>query len=389
ATHLIVKGNESGGRVGEDTTFILFQAVFPKVPLPVIVKGGIGLHSAAACLAAGATGVWLDWQLALCDEAELPDAVAACVAAMDGSETTILGQDCGMRYRVYARPGETAYVELKSREERDALGADSDPAAIDAWTAAVEEAATSKQLRLIGQDACFARELAARFRTVGGVCDAIRRESVRQCRVAATIDPLGENSALARSHGTRFPIVQGPMTRVSDRPEFARAVADGGGLPFLALALMRQAEVASLLDATRQLLGDRPWGVGILGFVPQALRIEQLAEVCRCAPSFAIIAGGRPDQARELDANGTHTYLHVPSPDLLRTFCEGGARRFVFEGRECGGHVGPRTSLVLWDSMVRVILKQLDATGDRADTYHVLFAGGVHDARSSAMVSAL
>jgi acyl transferase domain-containing protein/NAD(P)H-dependent flavin oxidoreductase YrpB (nitropropane dioxygenase family)/NADP-dependent 3-hydroxy acid dehydrogenase YdfG len=389
ATQLIVKGNESGGRVGEETTLILLQAILPAVSLPVIARGGIGLHSAAACLAAGASGVWLDWHLALCDESEIPEAIAASVAAMDGSETTILGQDCGVRYRVYGRPGEAAYIELKSREERDGLGPDSDKATIDNWVDAVEAAATAKRLRLLGQDACFARDLATRFRTVGGVCDAIRRESLRQCRVAASLDTLGEASALARSHGTRFPIVQGPMTRVSDRPAFARAVADGGGLPFLALALMRQAEVGALLDATKALLGDKPWGVGILGFVPQALRVEQLAEVRRVAPPFAIIAGGRPDQARELDENGTHTYLHVPSPDLLRTFCEGGARRFVFEGRECGGHVGPRTSLVLWDSMVRVILRHLDASRDRGETYHVLFAGGVHDARSSAMVSAL
>ena len=26
--------------------------------------------------------------------------------------------------------------------------------------------------------------------------------------------------------------------------------------------------------------------------------------------------------------------------------------RFVFEGRECGGHVGPRSSFVLWETMV-------------------------------------
>jgi NAD(P)H-dependent flavin oxidoreductase YrpB (nitropropane dioxygenase family) len=110
ATQLIVKGNESGGRVGEETTLILLQAILPAVSLPVIARGGIGLHSAAACLAAGASGVWLDWHLALCDESEIPEAIAASVAAMDGSETTILGQDCGVRYRVYGRPGEAAYI---------------------------------------------------------------------------------------------------------------------------------------------------------------------------------------------------------------------------------------------------------------------------------------
>ena len=40
---------------------------------------------------------------------------------------------------------------------------------------------------------------------------------------------------------------------------------------------------------------------------------------------FAIIAGGRPDQARELEAQGIPTYLHVPSPGLLRMFLKDGS----------------------------------------------------------------
>ncbi|NUQ01683.1 MAG: polyketide synthase, partial [Armatimonadetes bacterium] len=56
-------------------------------------------------------------------------------------------------------------------------------------------------------------------------------------------------------------------------------------------------------------------------------------------------------------------------------------------GRECGGHIGPRSSFVLWDQAVATLLEQLgDGSGDG---YHVLFAGGIHDARSAAAVSAL
>ena len=39
----------------------------------------------------------------------------------------------------------------------------------------------------------------------------------------------------------------------------------------------------------------------------------------------------------------------------LEVFLRDGARRFVFEGRECGGHVGPRTSFVLWETMIEVL----------------------------------
>src|SRR5206468_4252091 len=80
---------------------------------------------------------------------------------------------------------------------------------------------------------------------------------------------------------------------------------------------------------------------------------------------------------------GTATYLHVPSPGLLELFLRDGARRFVFEGRECGGHVGPRSSFALWEAQLERLLAHPDAA-----RVSVLFAGGIHDARSAAMVAA-
>ena len=178
------------------------------------------------------------------------------------------------------------------------------------------------------------------------------------------------------------------MTRVSDTATFARAVADGGGLPFLALALMRGPEARALLADAADRLKGRSWGVGILGFVPPELRREQIEEVRRSRPPFALIAGGRPDQARSLEREGIATYLHVPSPGLLRQYLDDGARRFVLEGRECGGHVGPRSSFVLWEQASEVVGEAL-GRGVAGAEVHLLFAGGIHDARSAAAVAAL
>src|SRR5262249_4000678 len=135
-----------------------------------------------------------------------------------------------------------------------------------------------------------------------------------------------------------------------------------------------------------------PWGAGILGFAPPEIRREQTEAIRAIRPPFALIAGGRPDQARELGKEGIPTYLHVPSPGLLSLFLRDGARRFVFEGRECGGHVGRRSSFVLWETMCALLLEHLAATGAnavKAEELHVLFAGGIHDALSAAMVGAL
>ena len=229
--------------------------------------------------------------------------------------------------------------------------------------------------------------LAAKYHTVGGVINAMRESIDDHLRLATALQPLAEGAPLARSHGTRYPIVQGPMTRVSDRPAFALQVADGGALPFLALALMRQDEVARLLEETRRTLGDRPWGVGILGFVPLDVRLEQMEAIRAHPPTFALIAGGRPDQALWLEQVNIPTYLHVPSPGLLKLFVENGARRFVFEGRECGGHVGPRTSFVLWNTLIDTLLECVPP--DELERCHVLFAGGIHDALSASMVTTM
>ncbi|MGB8202136.1 MAG: beta-ketoacyl synthase N-terminal-like domain-containing protein, partial [Pseudonocardiaceae bacterium] len=228
----------------------------------------------------------------------------------------------------------------------------------------------------IGQDGALATALAQRYVTAGGVVAAVRTAITDQVRTAAQLSspqPL---------------VVQGPMTRVSDQAGFAAAVAAEGGLPFLALSLSSSEQTRILLEQTSALLGGRPWGVGILGFVPPEVREAQLAAVHQVRPPYALIAGGRPAQAVPLDAAGIETFLHVPSPGLLDRFLAEGARRFVFEGWECGGHVGPRASFPLWEIQLQRLLGYDDTHGC-AEELQVLFAGGIHDERSAAMVSTL
>jgi acyl transferase domain-containing protein/NAD(P)H-dependent flavin oxidoreductase YrpB (nitropropane dioxygenase family)/NADP-dependent 3-hydroxy acid dehydrogenase YdfG len=390
---LVLKGQEAGGRVGAETAFILLQRyrARPTTTMPAWVQGGVGVRTAAACLAAGAAGVVVDAQLLLARESPLAEAARQRLAAIDGSETTCLGECLGESYRLFARPGLVPAEELAREEERLAASELSAPEKLEAWRQIVRKLAGADPERavwLVGQDAALAAPLAARYTTVAGILQAVVRQAGVQLQTAARLRPLAAGSPLAERHRTRYPIVQGPMTRVSDTAPFAEAVAAAGALPFIALALLRRAEAEELLKETRAQLAGRSWGVGLLGFVPPEIRQEQLEAIRACPPPFALIAGGRPDQARALEADGIPTYLHVPSPGLLRLFLRDGARRFVFEGRECGGHVGPRTSFVLWETMAEVLLDHLGAAG-RGDDLHVIFAGGIHDALSAAMVAAL
>ncbi|MCF6158426.1 MAG: SDR family oxidoreductase [wastewater metagenome] len=387
----IIKGNEAGGRVSEETSFILLQQVLKNASLPVWVQGGIGLHTAAACYAAGAAGIVLDVQLALAKESALPEAVKTVISRMDGSENICIGSEVSEAYRVYNRSGISSVQELSGIVH--ALSSDSRSRSdiLATWYQEIRNRvgwdSPDQNIWFLGQDASFAANLAQQFHTVGGILGGFRQAIVSHIQTAKMFSPLKQGSPLAQSHGTHYPIVQGPMARISDVPSFAASVAENGALPFLALAMLNAAEIKEILEETKNLLGNKPWGVGILGFVSPDLLQKQLDVVRVYKPSLALIAGGRPDQSRILEQDGIGTYLHVPSPGLLKMFIENGARRFILEGRECGGHIGPRSSFVLWNSAIDVLLESLH---DKEMTnYCILFAGGIHDALSASMVTAM
>lgn len=382
---VLVKGNESGGFVGEDASFILLQKWLQRGGLPLYLRGGLTPHVAAACSAVGVAGGVLESQLLLLDEVRLPDALRALIGNLAGSETVAVGDgERGEYFRLLVRPALTAARQFAR---------DGDGFRIDALRPLVlgcthwQEPA--KGLLPIGHEVAFAAPWRKRYGHLGAILGAIDDAVRSQPGLAARHLPIAEGSALARSLGMRLPIVQGPMTRVSDTAEFALAIAEGGALPMVAFAMLKGQALETLLERTKKLLGERVWGIGLLGFAPQELLDEQLAIAKRFAPDYAIIAGGRPDQAVHLERVGVPTFLHVPAASLIANFLHEGARRFIFEGRECGGHIGPLSSFVLWSSMVDRLLAELGPGKVRADEVELLFAGGIHDALSSAMLQVL
>ncbi len=349
ASVIILKGNESQGRVSDTTSFVLLQECISQLNMPVWVRGGIGRHSIKAVKISGAQGVVLDDQLYLARDSFVDEPLKRLISTMDGTETQEVVDALGGRLRGYP--------------------------------------AKNGELLPLGQDSAFASGLARDGISVAGIIQILEEASTGIFDNSAD---LKSNSSLAAIHNTTYPIVQGAMTRVSDNADFAFSVASQGGLPFLALSLMRGAEVDTLLESTRAKLAEQklPWGVGILGFAPSKLREEQLASILLHKPPFALIAGGRPDQARQLEENGILTYLHVPSPAILSSFLEAGAKHFVFEGRECGGHVGPRSSFILWEQMIEVLRAHLSGSRN-ASQYQILFAGGIHNNVSAAMTCSM
>ncbi len=318
ADGLVARGHEAGGRIGELGTFVFLQQLLADPAIGVPVWAYGGIGVHTAAAAVAGGAAGVVLDTAF---ALLPEAElpSDVTMALEGLDGSETIVDGGIR-------------GLRRRPDLE-----------------------------VGQDAF----LPQRFRDTWGTLPAVH----------ASI-----TGGLTASGGV-LPLAQGPMTRVSDQPEFAGAVAAGGALPFLALALSGPAQTREMLEKTKATLGDAPWGVGVLGFAAEEVRAAQLEVIREVRPSHAIIAGGRPAQAKALEDAGISTFLHVPSPGLLRQFLEAGARKFVFEGAECGGHVGPRASFPLWEAQIGVLLEY-------AGEVEVYFAGGVHDERSAAMVAA-
>ena len=187
---LIAKGNESGGRVADETTFVLLQRLLGATALPVWAQGGIGFHSAAACLAAGAAGVVLDSQLALTRESTLPPDVKAMIGRLDGAETVCIGGELGACVRVFAPPGGTALSDLQRFVElREAANLDGETRR-EWWRqvgARIGWTDSNRQVWPIGQEAILAASLARRFDRVARVLDGIpfRRRRRRKDRQRA------------------------------------------------------------------------------------------------------------------------------------------------------------------------------------------------------------
>lgn len=363
AKGIIIKGNEAGGHIGYESTFVLFQRIINEIKsIPVWVQGGIGLHTAAAVKALGATGIVLDNQLALFPESSVPKDLKDLCSKLNGTETKIIAN-----HRVLVRPNSPSLPDDITAEDLKHYFTDLD---------------ISKSYIPMGQDISLATDLYEEFRTLKKLAFGLKEAMHGHLKQAKALQVIDQNNPLAQELGLKYPIAQGPMTRVSDVPGFANAVAEAGALPFVALSLLKGNSAKSLVMETKELAGNKTWGVGILGFAPQELRDEQTSYILEAQPPVVLIAGGRPAQAKVFEKAGIKTFLHVPSPALLDIFLKEGAKSFIFEGRECGGHVGPLSSMVLWEKQIERILKE-----DHPENISVFFAGGIHNDFSTAFVS--
>ena len=385
----VIRGNEAGGICADTSNPTLLRSVREKVSEPIWMFGGVGFQSALAYAIGGADGIVLSDALLLLPETA-DDLKAHDLRAVKASIRT---QAVAIGHGLHVRISE-AYPDLIERVRNLCLRHDRRPREAEAHvdTRLAETLAIMAQYPptarcFLGEEVGWAAEWGQTFGSIADLAEALRRELAGQLEVLRTAFPFGQNSALARELKAEYPILQGPMTHVSDRPAFLAGVAQNGAIPFLALGLSRADKLDPLLRETQAAVSGKPWGVGLIGFAPKALQDEQLARVEKYKPDLAIVAGGRPAHYKTLRDLGIIPFLHIPVPSMIANFFKEGVRHFIFEGRGCGGHVGPINSYPLWQSAL-IEFQKLAAAGEDLSAVRIALAGGIYDALSAAMAGA-
>ncbi|MBD3192858.1 MAG: SDR family NAD(P)-dependent oxidoreductase [Candidatus Heimdallarchaeota archaeon] len=395
---VIPRGYEGGGRVSNQSTFVLFQQCIRHANgTAVIPKGGIGPRTAAALFAGGAAGVVLDTQVYTLPESPVNDEVKKLIRNMGENDTDVLCLTLERPYRCFAKIATKVVKDLKKQEaklRKEGLSKK------DQYITLRDEIKTKaavgfkstrpvNELLFIGQEGVFAPW----FEKQGSLKNALKWfiENVQELLELGSKQAIfSEGAPLAQKHNTKYPFVQGPMANISDTPVFAKKIADGGALPMIALGNLPKEVTTELLEKTKKELGKAPFGCGIVGIEANAeARDIHLALLEKHTPPFALLAGGTPSMVQRLEKAGVATYYHTPSPQILMDGLERGLKRFIFEGMESGGHIGTLSSFVLWEQCLEILEERAKEGKLPENDLSILFAGGIHDDLSAAMVQTL
>jgi acyl transferase domain-containing protein/NAD(P)H-dependent flavin oxidoreductase YrpB (nitropropane dioxygenase family)/NAD(P)-dependent dehydrogenase (short-subunit alcohol dehydrogenase family)/acyl carrier protein len=364
---IVIKGEEGAGKVAKESSFILFQGIIDacvKAGVKLYIQGGAGIHSSAAYLAMGAKGVIFDSQIVAFQECSAPRELKEICSKVSANE--IISID---NFKVLRRKNspelsnEATFNELLPFLKGYNIASDYLP---------------------LGHDIILSTDLHNQHRKLRKLVYAFYEAVYGHVLQAKKLNIIGPDSDLARELGIKYPIAQGPMARVSDTPEFVKAVADSGALPFLALSVLRGETLRNKVNKTLELMGNETWGIGVLGYGLPDIQKEQMQLILDANPKVVIVSGGPRAASKPFEDAGIKTFIHAPSTSLLEQYLKENVTNFIFEGRESGGHVGPVCSTVIWEKQINRLLQE-----ENLSRFSVFFAGGIHDSRSSAFVSIL
>ncbi len=384
-----LKGAETSGFVSNDTTGILYatlreMASHQEQSPEVMIWGGVATpEAAAAFLCSGAKGIVFESLHWLTDLVSADRNLKQRLSKLRPEHTAVVGHDLDVTCRFYDKGNSLAVKELRqyvdtqfscevTEDHRRAFARKVKETVIPV----LESNLGRQDLVFMSPEAAFAQSFVERFgRSTRKALAAFLEEVERLCWEAPQrLNGFVENAA-ARSLGTKYPIIQGAMTWISDTLEFAQSVSEAGGLPTLALGLKSRGDLEKDLDRLREIIGKNPYAVNFIALPENPHLEEQLTWIEQLRPPFAVIAAGDPSYAARLQEQGIQTIYVTSSVGLIRMALSAGVRFIVLEGNEAGGHVGEYSTLTL--AQIALELKRKEPTLFR-DRYVVL-AGGIYN----------
>jgi len=237
---LILKGNEAGGKVSRYSSFILMQWYLKNNDLPVFIHGGVGKFTAAGMFAAGVSGLVMDSQFLMTEQAPVSENFKKLLGMVDESDSTEIAYNNNDIYRVFAKLGTKIVKELKL----EAVEFGDDPQGKDRVYQSISDNMTAvdkedvqfiQSLFYLGQDGVFAKEFIKESTRLEDIISQFFKTIGENLNFIDAFDPVKPGSPFALDQGTKFPLIQGPMANISDNSDFANKVLEQGALPFFAV----------------------------------------------------------------------------------------------------------------------------------------------------------
>ncbi|MBI4962018.1 MAG: SDR family NAD(P)-dependent oxidoreductase [Desulfomonile tiedjei] len=398
-TGLALKGNEAAGFVSSENSLVLYATVREMIrstntgPDLFIWGGAATPEAAATFLAAGAKGIVFESLHWLTDLVAADDQTRDKISKLRPDHTDVAGSNLDIPCRLFNKGNSKAVKELKefagslcgaeiTDEQRGSFAKRIQSDSVHALQSQFDRG----KLIPLGVEATFAASFVRRFgsKTEEAISRFIRTID-QVLSTAAKAEQAFVASAVAKEMGTKYPFVQGAMSWITDVPEFARKVADAGGLPTVALGMMDKETLDRRLGSLPEILGDAPYAVNVIALAENPHRDVQLAWIKDVKPRFAVIAAGEPSHGAELMARGINVIYIAPNEELLRLAFGAGIRYVICEGNEAGGHVGQHSTL----TMAQIVLDLKNREPQLFEGRRIILAGGISNRETIFMASML
>ncbi len=391
AEFLTASGNEAAGPVNRKSSLTLIQEILPGLDIPFFIRGSSGPLGAAAAIAAGCAGYILDTQMLLSPESPISTEWKNNLTSGSVLDASVIGQSMGSRYRFFVRGVNERYnrlMKLESAVIKDEPEAEAKRQELDDQIKALMIQGFSDDANLppVGHGLIFAQKFAQEGLDVCEILDLYEKAAKEALEKPIKNYAFNEDSPFAEYHHVKFPIVQGPMAGITNKPDAIAPVSKNGALGCIALTGIRAEECRNILKATREKSGEYPFGAGLTLF-DESEDVETRIEVVLTEkPDFVILAGGTPASVKQLRDGGIPAYIHAPSPVHIQAFLDEGADGLIWEGREAGGHIGSFFSMELWELGVQELLSRHD---DEIRHLRVIIAGGLINEMGAALAAAM